>query len=252
MDGGSGTSPGAERPRVSVVIPTLNEARNIEHVLSTLPDDVFEVVVVDGGSTDGTVDVARAARPDVRIVRQPGRGKGDALVAGLGACTGDAVVMIDADGSTDGREIPRFVDALVEGAAFVKGSRFLEGGGSADISPLRRAGNRGFCVLVNRIYGTRYSDLCYGFNAGWRGSLSQLSLDCDGFEVETIFSIRSAKSGLRVTEVPSFELRRLHGQSNLKPMRDGWRVLKAILRERSVVITTSTAEAGGTQAVNEI
>jgi glycosyltransferase involved in cell wall biosynthesis len=244
MDGSSG----AGRPRVSVVIPTLNEAQNIEHVLSTLPDDIFEVVVVDGGSTDGTVDVARAARPDIRIVRQPGQGKGDALVAGLAACTGDAVVMIDADGSTDGREIPRFVDALMEGAAFVKGSRFLQGGGSADISPLRRAGNRGFCVLVNRIYGTRYSDLCYGFNAGWRGSLATLSLDCDGFEVETIFSIRSAKSGLRVTEVPSFELPRLHGQSNLKPMRDGWRVLRAILRERSVVIaSTTTAGANGEQ-----
>jgi glycosyltransferase involved in cell wall biosynthesis len=244
MDGSSS----AGRPRVSVVIPTLNEAKNIEHVLSTLPDDIFEVVVVDGGSTDGTVDVARAARPDIRIVRQPGKGKGDALVAGLAACTGDAVVMIDADGSTDGREIPRFVDALMEGAAFVKGSRFLHGGGSADISPFRRAGNRGFCVLVNRIYGTRYSDLCYGFNAGWRASLANLSLDCAGFEVETIFSIRSAKTGLRVTEVPSFELPRLHGQSNLRPMRDGWRVLKAILRERSVVITaTTTTEANGPQ-----
>jgi glycosyltransferase involved in cell wall biosynthesis len=237
--------------KVSLIATVLNADEHVGAFLASIeiqtrrPD---QVIVVDGGSTDGTVDVARAARPDIRIVRQPGHGKGDALVAGLTACTGDAVVMIDADGSTDGREIPRFVDALMEGAAFVKGSRFLQGGGSADISPLRRAGNRGFCVLVNRIYGTQYSDLCYGFNAGWRGSLANLSLDCDGFEVETIFSIRSAKTGLRVTEVPSFELPRLHGQSNLKPMRDGWRVLKAILRERSVVIaSTTTKEANGPQ-----
>jgi glycosyltransferase involved in cell wall biosynthesis len=238
MDGISGDV----SPRVSVVIPVLNEAQNIGHVLSTLPDDLFEIVLVDGGSTDGTVDVALDIRPDIRVVHQPGHGKGDALVAGLAACEGDAVVMIDADGSTDGREIPRFVDALMEGADFVKGSRFLEGGGSTDISPLRRAGNRGFCMLVNHIYGTQYSDLCYGFNAGWRASLKDLSLDCNGFEVETVFSIRSAKTGLRVTEVPSFELPRLYGRSNLKPMRDGWRVLRAIMRERSVLVSVANSE----------
>src|SRR4051794_15648834 len=99
-------------PRVSVVIPTLNEARNIEHVLATLPSDLHEVIIVDGGSTDGTVDVARAARPDAVVIRQPGTGKGDALSAGFAICRGDAVVMLDADGSTDGGEIPRFVDAL--------------------------------------------------------------------------------------------------------------------------------------------
>jgi glycosyltransferase involved in cell wall biosynthesis len=242
----------AARPCVSVVIPVLNEAQNIGHVLSTLPDGIFEVVLVDGGSTDGTVDVACDIRPDIRVVRQPGQGKGDALVAGLAVCQGDAVVMIDADGSTDGREIPRFVDALMEGADFVKGSRFLEGGGSTDLSPLRRVGNRGFCVLVNRIYGTQYSDLCYGFNAGWRASLTNLSLDCDGFEVETVFSIRSSKTGLRVTEVPSFELPRLHGRSNLRPMRDGWRVLRAILRERSVAVPVANTAVETTRVLGAL
>lgn len=219
-------------PRVSVVIPALNEARNLGYVLDTLPAGIFEVVLVDGGSTDGTVEAARSARPDIRIVRQPGRGKGDALAAGLAACGGDVVVMLDADGSTDGAEIPRFVDALLEGADLVKGSRFLSGGGSSDISRLRRAGNRLFCSMVNQLFGTRYSDLCYGFNAAWLHTFRQVSLDCDGFEVETVFSIRSAKAGLRVTEVPSFEATRLHGRSKLRPVRDGWRVLRAILRER--------------------
>jgi glycosyltransferase involved in cell wall biosynthesis len=222
----------ARFPRVSVIIPTLNEAHNVGHVLSTLPDGLYEVVLVDGGSTDGTVDVARSARPDLRVIQQPGRGKGDALAAGLAVSRGDAVVMLDADGSTDGTEIPRFVDALVDGADFVKGSRFMRGGGSSDISPLRRAGNRALCKTVNRLFGTNYSDLCYGYNAGWRESIERLAIDCDGFEVETVFSIRSATTGLRVTEVPSFELPRLHGRSNLRPMRDGLRVLRAILRER--------------------
>jgi glycosyltransferase involved in cell wall biosynthesis len=222
----------AARPRVSVVIPTLNEAANIGHVLGTLPEDVYEILLVDGGSQDGTVEAALAIRPDIRVVPQPGRGKGDAMAAGFAECTGEVVVMLDADGSADGREIPRFVDALVAGADLVKGSRFLPGGGSSDLTPLRRTGNRFFCGLVNLLYGTRYSDLCYGYNAAWVPQLRSLHLDCAGFEVETVLSIRSAKSSLRVAEVPSFESPRLHGASNLHTFRDGWRVLRAIFRER--------------------
>ena len=230
-----------EAPRLSVVIPALNEARNIGHVLRTLPDDVFEVVLVDGHSTDGTVDVARSIRDDIRVVIQPGTGKGDALAAGFAACRGDVVVMLDADGSADGAEIPRFVDALVAGADLVKGSRFLNGGGSTDLSPLRRAGNRVFCSMVNALFGTRYSDLCYGYNAAWLQELRGLALDCRGFEVETVLSIRSARSGLRVTEVPSLEADRLSGRSNLRTFRDGFRVLRAILREWRSAPVAATA-----------
>jgi glycosyltransferase involved in cell wall biosynthesis len=217
---------------VSVVIPTLNEARNIGHVLRTLPEDVFEVILIDGGSSDGTIDAARAVMPDIRVAQQPGTGKGDALAAGLAISRGDAVVLMDADGSTDGAEIPRFVDALVAGADFVKGSRFKRGGGSADLNPLRSAGNRLFTMMVNVLFGTSYTDLCYGYNAGWRSSFDSMDLDCPGFEIETLFGIRSHTAGLVVSEVPSFEAPRLHGTSNLRPFRDGWRVLRTILRER--------------------
>ena len=222
------------RPRVSVVIPARNEARNIAQVLSTLPDDIDEVLLVDGASTDGTIEVARAVMPEIRVIAQPGNGKGDALAAGLAECTGEIVIMLDADGSADGAEIPRFVDALLAGADLAKGSRFLEGGGSTDLTPLRRAGNRFLCGLVNIAYRTHYSDLCYGYNAGWTAPLRQLKLDCAGFEVETVLSIRSATSRLKITEVPSFELPRLFGESNLRPMRDGLRVLRAIVQERRV------------------
>ena len=218
--------------RVSVVIPTLNEAENLPHVFARLPEGLYEVIVADGHSTDGTVEVARRLLPDVRVVFQPGRGKGDALTAGFAACTGDIIVTLDADGSTDGAEIPRFVAALCSGADFVKGSRFAQGGASADLTTIRRLGNRCLNAIVNTAYGMRYSDLCYGYNAFWRRCLPYLHLDCDGFEVETLMHVRIAKAGLVVHEVPSFESPRLHGASHLNAVRDGLRVVRVIARER--------------------
>ncbi|MDF5757260.1 glycosyltransferase family 2 protein [Spongiactinospora sp. TRM90649] len=218
-------------PTVSVVVPALNEAENLPHVFATLPHWIDEIVLVDGNSVDDTVAVARRLRPNVRIVTQRGKGKGDALAAGFAACTGDIIVMIDADGSTDGREIIQFVGALVTGADFVKGSRFLNGGGSDDLTYNRQLGNKVLTRLVNMIYGSRYSDLCYGYNAFWARHLDVIGVDCDGFEVETLMNIRAHRAGLRVHEVPSHERVRLHGTSNLRVTRDGIRVLRTILRE---------------------
>lgn len=229
-------------PRVSVVIPTLNEAKNLPHVFAQLPDNIFEVILVDGHSTDDTVAVARDLYPSVRVLRQMRRGKGEALACGFAACRGDIIVMLDADGSADGGEIPRFVDALRGGADFAKGSRFMRGGGSADITRLRRVGNLALNTLVNVLFGTRYSDLCYGYNAFWRHCLPHMNIDCDGFEVETLINIRISKAGLRVREVPSFESCRIHGVSNLKAGRDGLRVLKTIMRERLISTSTRNAE----------
>ncbi len=218
--------------RVSVVIPTLNEERNLPHVFARLPVDLHEVIVVDGRSTDDTVAVSRRLRPDVRVVMQAGRGKGNALAAGFAACTGDIVVTVDADGSTDPAEIPRFVAALCHGADFVKGSRFAQGGASSDITRVRRLGNRSLNALVNALYGTSYTDLCYGFNAFWVRCLPYMRVDCDGFEVETLVNVRIAKAGLIIHEVPSYERVRIHGRSNLHAVRDGTRVLRTIALER--------------------
>jgi glycosyltransferase involved in cell wall biosynthesis len=219
-------------PTVSAIIPTLNEAENLPHVFAKLPDDLHEVIVVDGHSIDGTLGVARTLLPDVVVVEQTGRGKGDALRAGFAAATGEIIVMLDADGSTDASEIPRFVSALLNGADFVKGSRFAQGGHSSDITLSRRLGNRGLNVLVNTLYGTSYTDLCYGYNAFWARCLPYIDVDCDGFEVETLMNVRAAKAGLVIHEVPSFERERVYGESNLNAVRDGLRVLRTIGVER--------------------
>jgi glycosyltransferase involved in cell wall biosynthesis len=219
-------------PRVSVVIAALNEEKNLPHVFARLPEGLHEVIIVDGHSVDETVRVARRLRPDVRIVVQSRSGKGNALAEGFAACTGDIIVALDADGSTDAAEIPRFVAALCVGADFVKGSRFAQGGASADITRARSLGNRALGAIVNSLYGTHYTDLCYGYNAFWSRCLPYMRVDCDGFEVETLINVRIAKAGLVVHEVPSYERARIHGNSNLRAMHDGMRVLRTIALER--------------------
>ncbi len=253
-------------PRVSVVIPTYNEAKNLPHVFGLLPEDLHEVIVVDGRSSDDTIAVARSLRPDVRIVRQNRCGKGNAMACGFTAVTGDVVVMLDADGSADPGEIPAYVAALVAGADFAKGTRFAAGGGSADITRTRAWGNGWLNRIANTLFGTRYSDLCYGYNAFWAHCLPALELDAtgpgadtrlwgDGFEIETLINIRIAKAGLLITEVPSFEHARIHGESNLDTWRDGLRVLRALAvervngRGRVAVRRSATGAAAGVAAV---
>ena len=226
------TDPVKPPPKVTVVIPAMNEADNLHFILPLLPPVVDEVVLVDGGSIDETIGVACRLRPSVRVLEQRGKGKGAALAEGFAAATGDVIVMLDADGSADPGEIPRFLDALEHGAQFAKGTRFGPGGGSQDITRLRRLGNAALTGLVNLLFRTRYTDLCYGYNAFKEECLPFINVDCKGFEVETLINVRLAKARIRVAEVPSFEHARISGSSNLKAARDGLRVLRTILSER--------------------
>ena len=219
-------------PPVSVVVLALNEAENLPYVLPRIPTWVHEVILVDGHSTDHTVAVARRLCPEIRIAIQEGRGKGAAIRTGFAVATGDIIVLLDADGSTDPAEIPAFIGTLIAGADFAKGSRFLQGGGTADMTRLRRLGNRFFVLLVNLLFGTHFSDITYGYNASWRRYAPLLALEIDGWANEVISNIRVARSGLRVTEVASFEYERIAGEVKLVALPAGWVILKAIVKER--------------------
>src|SRR2546429_1205662 len=142
-------------PPISLVIPAQNEVQNLQHVLPRIPSIISEVILVDGYSTDETIAVAQQLLPSIQIVKQTGKGKGDALRAGFAACTGDIIVMLDADGSTDPREIPRFVEVLMVGNDFAKGSRFIKGGGSDDHTFIRYLGNYGLSKLASGLFKAR-------------------------------------------------------------------------------------------------
>jgi glycosyltransferase involved in cell wall biosynthesis len=217
---------------VSVVVPALNEQHNIGWVLERMPQDINEVILVDGRSTDRTVDIARAVRPDLVVVRQASRGKGAALRAGFEAATSDFIVMIDADGSMDPGEIHRYVTPLLNGYDLVKGSRFLDGGGSTDLTALRRFGSKAFVHIANALFLVRFTDLCYGFCSFRRDCLKTLALTAHGFEIETEIAVHAAKAQLRIAEVPSMERERRSGVSKLHAFRDGQRVLRTLMRER--------------------
>jgi glycosyltransferase involved in cell wall biosynthesis len=246
-----GTRPGTiapDAPAVTAVIPTLNEAENIGWVLRRLPPVVEEVILVDGLSTDGTIEAALAARPDVVVVRAEQRGKGAALQAGFAAARGDIIVMLDADCSMDPAEIDLFVTLLRPDVDLVKGSRFMPGAGTSDITPLRRLGNDVLRALVNRLYGAHFTDLCYGFIAFRRSSLDGLRIDAPGFEVETQIAVHALLANMRIDEAPSFEYARRDGVSKLHPYRDGSRVLWTITREHRAMRRAARARSGARSA----
>ncbi len=222
-----------DKPSVSVIIPTLNEARNLPLVLPFLPlDEIDEVILVDGHSVDGTAELARRLIPNIRVIFEPQPGKGLALRRGYEAASGDILIVLDADGSNDPREIPRFVRALMEGADFVKGSRFAPQGGTTDMPRIRMLGNSAFVKIVNLLWSTSFTDLCYGYHAFWKYCLDNINIeDVDGFEIDTAIYLQAVRKHLRIVEVPSFEGYRFYGQGKLQTIPDGWKVLRTIFNE---------------------
>lgn len=237
------------KPGVSVVIPARNEAMNLPRILDALPDLVDEVIVIDGNSSDETVAVATSHPKVTRVVVQRSKGKGSALSLGLREATREYVVMIDADGSMATDEIPNFVAALEAGADVVRGSRYMPGGGSEDLTTFRSLGNKALTGLANVLHKVKWTDLAYGYAAFRKTALEQMDVFYydskvggmplsrgmsygQGFEIESLIFCRSARRGLTVVEIPSVESARWNGASNLKAVPDGFRALSAILIER--------------------
>lgn len=220
--------------RVNVIIPTLNEEKNVCDIINRLKQvGCKNILIIDGHSEDSTVEFAR--KLGAKVILQNGKGKGGALRQAFeeSILDGDVIVIMDADGSMPPEELPLFTEAVKKGVDVVKGSRFLPCGGSEDLTPIRRVGNRILTGVLNFLFLTHYTDLCYGYMAFKKEALNKLSshLKSENFEIETEICIKSKTLGLRVLEIPSVERARLNGTSKLNTFRDGFRILTLLLKE---------------------
>ena len=220
-----------KRIHVSVVIPTLNEEGNIAQVIKGVKENLdgesYEIVVVDGNSSDGTAEIARSH--GARVITDSG-GKGSALIKGLRAARGDILISMDADLSHRPGELKLLVDGIEIGYDVCMGSRFIYGGGTDDMPLIRKVGNKFFVFLVNLLFHSRFSDLCYGYRSLRRSVLPKLRLEEQGFGIETEINIKAVKAGLRIIEVPSTEKKRVAGEAKLRTFRDGYVILRTILK----------------------
>jgi glycosyltransferase involved in cell wall biosynthesis len=216
---------------VSIVIPTLEEERNIRALLNGIKPVIkgyrYEIIIVDGYSKDRTVEYAR--KMGARIIYD-NKGKGSALIKGLNEAKGSIIISMDADLSNRPNELKLLIAGIEAGYDVCMGSRFLTGGGSEDMPFHRIMGNKFFVSLVNLRFGSRYTDMCYGYRSFAKGVPKKLALTETGFGIETEISMKVQKKRLEALEVPSFEKQRASGEGKLRSFSDGWIILKTILK----------------------
>ncbi len=203
------------KPYISVVIPTLNEQDNMHKLLkgihSVIKGYKYEVIIVDGHSGDNTVKFARQMGANVIY---DDKGKGSALRKGLAAAKGRIIISMDADLSHRPNELKLLIAGIEAGYDVCMGSRFLTGGGSDDMPLTRIIGNKIFVAIVNLLYGSHYTDMCYGYRSFASGVSRKLNLEEDGFGIETEISIKAQKKHLRALEVPSYEKLRARARAS--------------------------------------
>lgn len=218
-------------PKITVIVPTFNEEKNLPHVLPKIPPIIDEVLLVDRHSTDNTVAIAKYLYPNIKVIFQDGKGKGNAITCGAKAATGDYFLVLDADGSQATEEIPFYVEKAKEGYDLVKGSRYLPGAGSTDESFFRKILIRIGQIIANKLWNTNFSDICYGMFLIDREKYLSLDIKARGFDIEWELMAKASRKKLTIAEIPAIEKNRLHGKSRLLWFRDGWPIVRTIFRE---------------------
>lgn len=218
--------------KVSVIFPTKNEEGCIGRVLREVPREVVdEIIVIDGHSTDRTEEEVKAElRPSDRFVMQKGKGYGGAFREAFDIASGDVIIMMDADGSHDPKDLPAIVDKVERGYEYVMASRYAPGGRSDDDTFIRWFGNRFFTWLTNAVHSTRVTDSLYLYTAITREGLNKLNLTTDGFEFCTEILVKAHRAGLKFAEVPAVERARFAGKSKVNALWHGLKILRMILR----------------------
>ncbi len=215
--------------KTSLIIPTLNEIDGVQHVMPQIDRSwCDEILVVDGGSTDGTVEWLREQGWAVTLQSQPGLGA--AYRQAQAQTTGDVIVTFSPDGNSLPGRIPVLIDKMREGYDMVIVSRYLDGAKSQDDDFLTSLGNPLFTFLINRCFGGHYTDALVIFRAYKRELLARLDIDAAHLTYEAQLSIRAAKQRLKVAEVPGDEPKRIGGVRKMSPFATGWDILKEVGR----------------------
>src|SRR3989344_316418 len=214
---------------VSVIACNMNEEGSIKQVLESIPKDVVdEVIVVDGASKDKSPEIAR--KLGFKVIHQEGRGRGNAFRTGLKNVKGHYVIMLSTDGNERSGDIKKIVEKLNEGYDMVIATRFGKGQ-SQDVTVIRNFGNNFLTGLCNLITGYKLSDCQNGFRGIKREHFIAMNIQANRFDIENEMVVKAGKMKLRVTEVPTIEEKRVYGQSRLNTFKDGYIILKRILKE---------------------
>lgn len=214
----------------TLLLPMLNEIEAAQVIVPQIRKDwVDEIIVIDGGSTDGTVEYVKSQ--GLRVHTQSARGYGEGMLQGLKLASGDIVVEFTPDGNALPDDIPRIIAKMQEGYDLVVGSRYLGSTKSDDDDWLTARGNWLFTAIVNLLFRAHYTDVLVGFRAFRRDKALNLKLDTPGLSWPCQSSIRFARAGLKVTEIPAREPARIGGVRKMRPFKTGLEICRLIVRD---------------------
>lgn len=216
--------------KVTLLAPTLNEIEAVRIVLPKIRKEwVDEILVIDGGSTDGTIEFCK--KMGYIVYSQVGRGYGVGMREGALRAKGELVIEFPPDGNSMPEKIPEIVSKLKEGYDFVIASRYKSGAKSYDDDFLTSKGNWAFTKLVNLFFGADYTDALIGFRGYRKAIFPGLNMDAVGLSWSIQMPIKFAKRKLRVAEIPADEPKRIGGIRKMKPFKTGWEIFRVLARE---------------------
>lgn len=217
--------------KVTLALLTLNEIEGVKAIVPRIPKSaLFEIFCVDGGSNDGTTEWL--TENGIRVVRQKNRSRADAVRVALDESKGDAIIYFSPDGNEVPEDIPKLIAKAEEGYDLVIASRFARGGGSEDAGFVHTIGNKALTFFANLFFGMRLTDTINGFRLIRNSVLREIGYDAKRHEGDMEMTLRAAKKGCKIAEIPTIEPKRIGGKAKIKTLTDGWLYFKTIFKER--------------------